>query len=460
MSNVSELIRSANPVPETNPLSDDEVNAVLTLTLTRSGEMDVKEIMTPVEPDKSKWSGWLVAAAAFGAVVLVAGLALLLTSSDAEELPPASTPTTVAFSETTVAEDEVTQTTTAAAPTVPAGSLAAVQNFVAAMSSGDEEALHASVGPSFVYSGLVGDTVFSMEDLASWSRALAAQQTTITVDTCTAGTDSTLSCNEFHNGPVESTYGVTVQWSVHYEIADGVVASASALGCTCPRVGDVQSEIRAWVRTFDPDQAELMTSYPVFPDAAAGAAFLKYAPMWESFEGDAEAAVALGVVRAYEAAANAGDVDTFATLLAPGMTVSRDFDTNANAVSRDQWAQLPDRLIARDSVLRIEGCDPKGIDVECDVYRTGPIGNAIFFLPMRDTQTFTVVDGQILNVHVVCQLCEVQGQNGSTIISWVRTVDADAAQVMNQTWIFEDGTPESDALWLKYAVLWNEEGRP
>ena len=63
MSNVSELIRSANPVPETNPLSDDEVNAVLTLTLTRSGDMDVKEIVTPVEPDKPKWNGWLVAAA-------------------------------------------------------------------------------------------------------------------------------------------------------------------------------------------------------------------------------------------------------------------------------------------------------------------------------------------------------------------------------------------------------------
>jgi plastocyanin len=96
MSNVSELIRSANPVPETNPLSDDEVNAVLTLTLTRSGDMDVQEIMTPVEADKPRWSGWRVAAASFGVVVFVAGLALLLTRSTTEELPPATTPTTIA----------------------------------------------------------------------------------------------------------------------------------------------------------------------------------------------------------------------------------------------------------------------------------------------------------------------------------------------------------------------------
>ena len=105
MSNVSELIRSANPVPEPNPLSDDEVNAVLTLTLTRSGDMDVKEIVTPVEPDKPKWNGWLVAAASFGVVVLVAGLALLLTRSTTEELPPASTPTTAAVNQTTVAPE-------------------------------------------------------------------------------------------------------------------------------------------------------------------------------------------------------------------------------------------------------------------------------------------------------------------------------------------------------------------
>ena len=34
--------------------------------------MDIKEAMTPVEPDRKR-SGWLVAAAAFGAVIIVGG---------------------------------------------------------------------------------------------------------------------------------------------------------------------------------------------------------------------------------------------------------------------------------------------------------------------------------------------------------------------------------------------------
>jgi hypothetical protein len=455
MTNVSELIRSANPVPETNPLSDDEVNAVLTLTLTRSGDMDVKEIVTPVEPDKSKWSGWLVAAAAFGAVVLVAGLALLLTSSDAEELPPASAPTTAAATETTVAEGDAAPTTTVA-PVISAGQLAAVQNFVAAMSSGDEEALRASVGPTFVYSGLIGDTVFDLEAILRWSGGLAAQRTTITAETCRL-TEFGLTCNESHTGPVEDAFGVPVWWNVRYEIADGLVASAVLDECNCFEWSDAQNEIRQWVRSFAPDDADTLTSYPVFPDAAAGAAFLRYAPMWREFDGDTAAAEALQVIDVYQSAANGGDVDAFDALLAPGMTITREFDSNT--VSRDGWAELPDRMIARESALSIEDCRPKGADIECNVHRTGPIGNAVFFLSMRDKQTFTVVNGEIQNIHVNPQVWE-NPDDMIAVADWVATFDADAGRIMAQTWRFEDGTTESDALWLEHAPLWNEAGRP
>ena len=456
MSNVSELIRSANPVPETNPLSDDEVNAVLTLTLTRSGDMDVKEIVTPVEPDRPKWNGWLVAAASFGVVVLVAGVALLVTRSTTEDLPPASTPTTVAFSETTVAEDEVTQTTTAAAPTVPPRSLAAVQTFVAAMSSGDEEALHASVGPSFVYSGLVGETVFNMEDLARWSGALAAQQTTITVDTCTAGAESTLSCNEFHNGPVESTYGIPVQWSVHYEIVDGLVASASAVGCTCPQVSEVQKEIRAWVRTFDPDQAELLTNYPVFPDAAAGAAFLKYAPMWSDFDGDAAGAESLGVISAFEAAWNAGDGDALEPLFTPGITIS---DGSANTLSFATLLVAMASDQAKEQIVRIEECRPSGELVICEVYGDGPVGEALYGMPGHSRETYKIVDGQFVEFKHTCVICPGDFEN--KVIAWVRTIspaDFDQMRDYEDNWMITG--PSVGALWLKYAPLWDEAGRP
>ena len=126
MSNVSELIRSANPVPEMNPLSDDEVNAVLTLTMTRSGEMDVKENMTPVEPDRKR-NGWLVAAAAFGAVIIVAGLAIALvaTGNSGDDIAPAGVddnpavttqPPTTSVTPTTEASAAAQATTTTTQP--------------------------------------------------------------------------------------------------------------------------------------------------------------------------------------------------------------------------------------------------------------------------------------------------------------------------------------------------------
>jgi hypothetical protein len=177
MSNVSELIRSANPVPEANPLSDDEVNAVLTLTLTRSGNMDVKEIVTPVEPDKPKWNGWVVAAASFGVVVLVVGLALLLTRSTTEELPPATTPTTVAIL------------------TVD-GALAVSDGFVEAFNRGDADAVMALFTSDVALSEhYIGQSPsFEAIDRAFFEQYLAwstAQGTTFTSPECAVTDEGT-----------------------------------------------------------------------------------------------------------------------------------------------------------------------------------------------------------------------------------------------------------------------------
>ncbi len=94
MSDVAQLMRAANPVPDSEAaLTGDEFDALLLLTQSRSGNMDVQQLTKPAEPERKQRSGWLVAAAAFAVVIVFVGAVMLL-ANPAEDLPPASTPLT------------------------------------------------------------------------------------------------------------------------------------------------------------------------------------------------------------------------------------------------------------------------------------------------------------------------------------------------------------------------------
>ena len=111
MSDVAQLMRAANPVPDTGAaLPEDDFKALLLLTQSRSGNVEVQELTKPTEPEKNHRRGWLVAAAAFAAVIVVIGAAMLL-GNQAVELPPATIPPTT---------QAVTPTTEAAPPTTQA----------------------------------------------------------------------------------------------------------------------------------------------------------------------------------------------------------------------------------------------------------------------------------------------------------------------------------------------------
>ena len=162
MSDIATLMRAANPVPDSDAvLTTEEFDALLLLTQSRSGKVDIQELTKPVEPKKKQRSGWLIAAAAFAVVIVFVGAAMLL-ANPADELPPATTPpttqaappTTQAATPTTVveAEESVKETTPTTIAEVEVAVTAEDQltldEYVAAFNASDAEAIMGLMLPS------------------------------------------------------------------------------------------------------------------------------------------------------------------------------------------------------------------------------------------------------------------------------------------------------------------------
>jgi hypothetical protein len=153
MTDIGIMVRSANPVPDSQQLTHDELSAVLLLAQQRSGEMDVSEVVRPIEPDqKPKWRGWLVAVAAFAVVVGIVGIALLFSSRTPSEAPATNPPvqvtTTIASAPTTVESvPSTTQAPTTSVPQVDSEALAFVESLVTNINTGDHGSAGAQIDP-------------------------------------------------------------------------------------------------------------------------------------------------------------------------------------------------------------------------------------------------------------------------------------------------------------------------
>jgi hypothetical protein len=172
MNAINQMMRAANPVPDpATALADDDFEALLLVSQTRSGKMDVKETMRPVEPEAPRRRGWLIAAVAFAAVVVVVGAAALLLRPTGGAAPATTPPTTEAAA----------PTTTAAAMITDGEALAAMDAYFESYDSGDLEAmlgLFAS-DPQLSVGAAYGLDTF--EQHITWD---LAQGTTNTPSTC------------------------------------------------------------------------------------------------------------------------------------------------------------------------------------------------------------------------------------------------------------------------------------
>lgn len=288
MNDVAQLMRAANPVPDSQAaLTDDEFNALLLLTQSRSGNVEVQELTKPVEPKKKQRRGWLVAAAAFAAVIVVIGAAMFL-ANPAEEVPPATTPsTTQAVTPTTVAAiEEGTATTVVqvveAEPVMTPEVLALIGDYEAAFSASDEAAFRAihSEDARTVDPSNVGGNSITLDRMVDEMMNLRVQESTLEIEGCTA-TSSGARCDFVYSGVVEDAlFDGSITNSVALRIESGRI---SEHGLTVQSVqGDPWQQVLDWVEENFPEDREEMV-LPNLRDILAyedSELWLEYAPLW------------------------------------------------------------------------------------------------------------------------------------------------------------------------------------
>jgi hypothetical protein len=240
MSAINQMMRAANPVPDpATALADDDFEALLLVSQTRSGKMDVKETMRPAEPETPRRSGWLIAAVAFAAIVVVVGAAaLLMRPTDGVE-PATTPPTTSAVEDAAITEGEA---------------LAIAHSYFAAYEGGDVDAMLGLFTPDAeIYVG-PGYGLPELEQYIVWD---LAQETTNSPPTCAVrgiiGSTVKVACDYTALQGISEAIGAT---PVPIELtfwasSDGIRIAAEGLGQ--PDFRAVRTPFKAWMNENHPE---------------------------------------------------------------------------------------------------------------------------------------------------------------------------------------------------------------
>ncbi len=283
MTDIGALVRTANPVPVDAPvLSDDELDALLLVIEARNGDMDLKEITTPVEHPRPPARRWLVAVAAFAAVLLVGVAIAVLQPAGGETAPAAPTETTVVPT-TTVAPPTtapVAGAQTTRAPELTAELLSLAAEYEKAFNEGDEAGLSALLSESFgpYQPAFLWDLTMSREDFLAYNQLVHLRGGELSIEGCKA-TDYGMRCEFVHSGPVEvAVYGAPWRVNNAIHVEDGRIAGIESQIVAWPHI-DLQDAVIAWVKTINPDDGAKMGRLDPGTEEDAPL-WLEYAPRW------------------------------------------------------------------------------------------------------------------------------------------------------------------------------------
>ncbi|MGI9584735.1 MAG: hypothetical protein ACR2N7_04020, partial [Acidimicrobiia bacterium] len=423
MSDIQTLMRSANPIEDAHTeFGQDDLDALLLLTQQRSGDMDVKEVTTPVTPEKKNNRGWLVAAVAFASVIAVAALALLV-SGPSEDAPPATTPTTTPVD---VALPTTVPPTTVAEPTISADDEAVLAAFVTALNSGDVEAFRAIFDPAAERVGeWEGDYDDDLNGLAIEAQHKHLRGTSSALEDCVPNGDR-VTCTLISEGPVElAIFQVPRREKYNFLIEEELILGISAKCDICSDGAETDGEILDWVARFDPAARSVMGAYHANPGSVEGAALWRdYAPMWREAKTAGtldEVARAMVSVAAYEQSSNAGDAAAFRAAFDPG-AVRFTANTPDLPTSLDKIVEEMQALSARQSVVDLTECVVVDRGVRCVLVVTGPVESAVYGGQISGATTLIVDDdGLILEIRAGQLALDVVAAD--RFLDWVQLTD-------------------------------------
>lgn len=208
MTSIETLMRDSNPMMDpSTEFSEEEIQAFDLLVRSRSGNMDVKQVETPSGQEKKRYPGWLVAAAAFAAVVVVGfGIGLVFNAGSDSSTDVIDTPTTTTQPATA---------TTVPLPFTADQALAVAEDYFAEFNAGGSEAVMALFTPDATFTvRLIGDQA-EPTLRAFWEERLVwnmAQGTIMTPHECAVTDEApgavTISCEHgTHDAPAQAVGG-------------------------------------------------------------------------------------------------------------------------------------------------------------------------------------------------------------------------------------------------------------
>lgn len=286
MSAIERLIDEANPIVDArDEFSDDDMQALLTLTLERNASMDAQELTQPVRPDERPPSRWWIAAVAFAAIVIAVGAAVLLLP-DTTDSPPATTPNqTVSTVPPTVVTttDGISTTTTEAEPAMTETMEAFIAAFPAAFNSRDLESFEAMFDPGATRASQgTPDLQVNLDRMLTEAVDLWNQESTIALDECVP-LDSGVACQVSRSGPVELGLHRGPYVARNFFTLDDDGKILSILLGPANADGRVKEAFREWLTATHPDVATGLSGGLGIVDLYAGddsEIYLEWVPIW------------------------------------------------------------------------------------------------------------------------------------------------------------------------------------
>lgn len=452
MSDIQTLMRTANPIPEASAeFGPDDLDVLLLLIQRRSGDMDVKDMAEPATPETKPKRGWLIAAAAAVAVVLVVGIAMLL-DTGTDDGAPATSPTT------TLDAAPTSTTSTGGLPELDPAAAAFAQAMVDEVNAGDHGAAAARIYAAATYEGEGDDASIDARARSAGRFAVwVALDSTVELVECSSLTNGTTRCEIARSSPHDYSSADPAMLLLQFRLDESGAAAYMRLVPAGGAWSIRYDAFERWVNENHPEHWAPM--FFDFTDPETSARLIReYYARYESRLPDAQSAF----VVTYQDIYLTGTRGDFTALFARDAGRLWAIE-NPLVVSADRLADEMIALRERNTSTTLSDCRVSGDTVRCDVVHAGPVEQALVGGDVTIPTSFQLNDEGLIE-EIRLDSFFVTGPVGEAMgrfASWIEREQPDIhAQMVpiGQAELYAD--PLDTQIWLEWAPRWAEAGRP